>query len=278
MGRFVHHMSDQATESDIDEANRPSNTPSGEEEAYDPVPERGTGSKAHIGNNPLEGDRPDDPSIQMVEVDKADGVDKGNESGEGNDSTRLLPALKVQADGKIRIYALTDTVKNHYEGTMAAAHKDDEWFDLHWVGTELVCEYLGHSRHKDMMKREKDNPQTREEDMQNGLKSTPPYPGDPVDEPQKTLDSKDMNREEHNEESFHDTGLYPTHQFERLDLAQVASERPLEFEDTLILLDQEPVEEKSQSEELSGDIPDIREDDMSDKTLDAGQRGARWTL
>jgi hypothetical protein len=213
------------------------------------IPERGTASRG----SPIIGSAPVDEDEQTITI--------------------------KDPDGGIRTYDLNENVKEAMQGPIESClDRIADWYEIWWEGTEMVIEFQGKVRKPSAQS----TGTAQQRDKQDELPRHPEIPWMPREEiPQAIIDIDEMI--ENSDDDFSDVksfnkGLLPVHDFERIDVQNRAEKNPLEFEDVLIMIDEEPVESSSADEEMELDIDDIR--DMTDEkdTVRDGARGNRYNL
>lgn len=183
-------------------------------------------------------------------------------------------------NGPVRVYDLNENVKEALEAPIRSSLEElAEWFEIWWEGTEMVVEYEGHVRQPEA-RQTGGNPQ---QGQHQGLPRYPEPPWTPRQGvPQAAIDLNQLyensNKEFPDAQGF-DKGLLHVHDFARIDVQDRANDAPLEFEDTLILIDEEPIDEAAtDTQDVEIDMDDVR--DMTDgkETLKEGARGNRYNL
>lgn len=221
-----------------------------EDEPEMTVPDRGTASRG----SPIVGSAPDDP-----------------------DENRIIIR---DPSGPVRVYELNENVKEAMEGPVRASLDDlADWYEIWWEGTTMVIEYEGNVR-KPEARKTGGNPQ---HGQHQGLPRYPELPWMPRQGvPQAIIDINQLFQQQNQEppeaKGF-DKGLLPVHDFARIDIQERADDNPLEFEDILIHINEEPLDEANgQPQDVELDMDDVR--DMTDgkETLKDGKRGTRYNL
>jgi len=221
-----------------------------EDEPEITMPNRGTASRG----NPIVGSAPDDPDEQKIVV--------------------------RDPSGPVRVYDLNENVKEAMEGPIRATLDDlADHYDVWWEGTEMVIEFMGNVR-KPSARKSGGNPQQGQHE---GLPRAPEPPWVPrqgVPQVVVPIDQilQQMNGEKPEAKGF-DKGMLNVHDFARIDIQERANDNPLEFEDTLILIGEEPIDEAAQeTQNVELDMDDVREMTDGKDTVKEGARGNRYNL
>lgn len=209
------------------------------------------------------------------------GLDAGVPENEDVDSVTITIE---DADGSLREYELTDMVKGHYEDYIDSSMENMEvnWYEYWWEGQELVVEYEGKVRDKEL-RIGGDSGRGRRANSSEQIPRDPRPPWSPRQQTRQIfLDVEDGDDEE-KVERF-DEAMVPIHNVTRFDIQERANKRPMAVEDLFIQPwnseeGQMPVNSDHKDGEMNFEVEDFREEMGSkDKTATGNQRGRRWNL
>lgn len=210
------------------------------------VPTRGTASRG----NPLSGSAPEEQSNNSIVI--------------------------RDPRGDVRVYEMNDNMRAELRKPIEASlDKYADWYETWWNGTVLMVEFEGQVRTAN----KKSPPGQNQQSM-------PQYPQEPWvprnRTPQAVIDIDDLAQQSDKDygSGSADKMMFPVYDFVELDMQDKADRNPLGFEDKLILIGEEPVEnvETTDAEDTAPDIDDIREMTDGEETVAEGARGRRYNL
>jgi len=229
----------------------------------------------------------------------------GEEPPEG--PSESIPTVTIHApDGSLRTYKLTDDVKEGYESMIEEKFDSMEvfWYEMWWVGSELVIEYEGCVRDDELRPEVEDmDPEKIQMMMMQGQRpkmngvpkrQNPAEQGDGMNpkkmmngdtpEPSVTIDLNDSSDD--TDVNVLDEGVLPVWGTTRIDVQNRANENPLQVEDLFIKPwsdedGQMPLNSENKDGEVDDDVFEVDFRDHTDdknETVRDGARGDRWNL